>query len=76
MGIAFEENQMKESVQYLGCVVDAQGLHAAPDKIRAITDAPSPKNQQQLRAFLGLVNYYGKFLSSLSTTTHLLNQLL
>ena len=56
--------------------MDAQGLHTAPDKIRAITDAPSPKNQQQLRAFLGLVNYYGKFLPSLSTTTHPLNQLL
>ena len=67
---------LKESVQYLGYVVDAQGLHTAPDKIQAITDAPSPKTQQQLRAFLGLVNYYGKFLPSLSTTTHPLNQLL
>ena len=33
-------------------------------------------NQQQIRAFLGLVNYYSKFLPSLSTTTHPLNQLL
>jgi len=67
---------LKESVQYLGYVVDAQGLHTAPDKIYAITDAPSPKTQQQLRAFLGFVNYYGKFLPYLSTTTHPLIQLL
>jgi len=67
---------MKHSVQYLGYVVDAQGLHTSPDKIQAIKEAPQPKNQQQLRAFLGLVNYYGKFLPSLSTTTYPLNQLL
>ena len=67
---------MQQSVQYLGYTVDAQGLHTSPDKIQAIKEAPQPKNQQQLRAFLGLVNYYGKFLPSLSTTTHPLNQLL
>ena len=67
---------MQESVQYLGYIVDAQGLHTSPDKIQAIKEAPQPKNQQQLRAFLGLVNYYGKFLPTLSTTTHPLNQLL
>ena len=39
-------------------------------------EAPRPSNQQQLRAFLGLVNYYGKFLPALATTTHPLNNLL
>ena len=56
--------------------MDAQGLHTSPDKVKAIKEAPRPTNQQQLRAFLGLVNYYGKFLPSLSATTHPLNQLL
>ena len=67
---------MKQSVQYLEHVVDAQGLHTSPNKVKAIKEAPQPTNQQQLRAFLRLVNYYGKFLSSLSATTHPLNQLL
>ena len=67
---------MKQSVQYLGHVVDAQGLHTSPDKVKAIKKAPQPTNQQHLRAFLGLVNYDGKFLPSLSATTHPLNQLL
>ena len=56
--------------------MDAEGLHTAPDKIDAITNAPRPKNLHQLRSFLGLVNYYGKFLPSLSTTTYPLNQLM
>ena len=56
--------------------MDAQGLHTSPDKIQAIKEAPQPKNQQQMRAFLGLVNYYGKFLPILLITTNPLNQLL
>jgi len=56
--------------------VDAQGLHTAPDKIQAITDAPNPNDQQQLKAFLGFVNYYGKLLPLLSTTTHPLNHII
>lgn len=38
--------------------MDAQGLHASPDKIQVIKGALQPKNQQQLRPFLGLVNYF------------------
>ena len=79
MGLRLKKTKcefMKQSVQYLGYIVDAQGLHTSPDKIKAIKEAPQPKNQQQLRAFLGLVNYYGKFLPSLSTTTNPLNRLL
>ena len=48
---------MKPSVQYLGYLVDAKGIHTSPEKVSAIVEAPRPANQQQLRAFLGLVNY-------------------
>ena len=44
--------------------------------MKAIVDAPRPQNQQQLQSFLGFVNYYGKFISLLSTITRPLNQLL
>ena len=56
--------------------MDAEGIHTSPDKVKAIMEAPRPNNQQQLLAFLGLVNYYGKFLPALTTTTHPLNNLL
>ena len=78
-GLRLKESKcsfMKSSVKYLGYIIDAEGLHTAPDKIDAITNAPKPKNLHQLRSFLGLVNYYGKFLPSLSTATHPLNQLM
>ena len=53
-----------------------QGVHASPSKVKAIMQAPSPKNVQELRSFLGMMNYYGKFLANLSTLLHPLNELL
>ena len=64
------------SVDYLGYRISALGLQPLPKKIIAIQEAPAPSNGQELRAFLGLVNYYGRFISQLSTITHPLNQLL
>ena len=67
---------MEESVEYLGHRVDAEGLRATPEKVAAIAGAPEPKNIQQLRSFLGLLNYYRKFLPNLASTIQPLNNLL
>ena len=63
-------------VEFLDHVIDQDGLHTSNTKVQAILNAPQPQNVQQLRSFLGLVNYYGKFVSNLSSTLHSLNQLL
>ena len=67
---------MQPTVKYLGYRIDAQGLHAIEKKVELIRNAPAPENQQQLRWFLGMINYYSKFISSYSTITHPLNELL
>ena len=64
------------SINYLGHKIDAQGLHPLPDKIEAIVSASSPKTLTELKAFLGLVNYYGKFIPNLASVLHQLYQLL
>ena len=51
-------------------------MHAIEKKVQAIRDAPAPENQQQLRSFLGMVNFYSKFISNYSMVTHPLNELL
>ena len=56
------------SVVYLGHKIDRNGLHPTDEKVRAIQDAPHPTNLKELRAWLGLLNYYGRFLINLSTT--------
>ena len=57
---------MLPSVEYLGHTILAEGLHPRTEKIRAITAAPTPTDVSQLKSFLGLINYYGKFLLNLS----------
>ena len=67
---------LQSSVEYLGHRIDEQGLHTAESKRRAIDRDPQPQNVQQLCSFLGLLNYYGKFIPNLSTIVQPLNQLL
>ena len=58
---------MAPSVAYLGHRIDAQGLHPLPDKVRAIQEAPRPRNVSKLKSYLGLLSYYSKFLPNLAT---------
>lgn len=46
----------------LGHVVDPTGLHTDPNKITAILQLPVPQNRKELLSFLGLFNYYRKFV--------------
>ena len=52
----------KRQVEYLGHMIDTTGIHPMKDKVHAIHEAPIPQNITQLRAFVGLLNYYGKFI--------------
>ncbi len=65
-----------ESVTYLGHQISAQGLYPMPEKVGAIKEAPKPGNVSELKSFLGMVTYYGKFLPDLSTVLAPLYQLL
>ena len=64
------------SVVYLGHVIDEHGLRPTQDKVQAVLAAPEPKNVTELKAYLGLLNYYGRFLPNLSSTLAPLYQLL
>ena len=65
---------LQSSVEYLKLM--QREIHATTEKMDAVTKAPVPLNVSELRSFLGLLNYYGKFLPNLSTILHPLNQLL
>ena len=58
---------MAKSVQYLGHIIDAEGLHPITDKIEAVQQAPPPRNVSELKSYLGLLVYYGKFIPQLAT---------
>ena len=63
-------------MEYLGHIIDASGLHKSPEKVRAIVEAPAPCDVSQLRSFLGMLNYYGRFIPDLATVLKPLNELL
>ena len=66
----------KSEVTYLGHRVDHEGLRPTEDKVKAIREAPEPRNVTELKAFLGLLNYYSHFLPNLSNTVQALYELL
>ncbi|GJY45051.1 putative reverse transcriptase domain-containing protein [Tanacetum coccineum] len=49
-------------VQFLGHVIDNQGIHVDPAKIESIKDWVSPNSLTEIRQFLGLVGYYRRFI--------------
>jgi len=57
---------MLPSVEYLGFQISAKGLQPTSEKVRAVQNAPAPTDVSQLKSFVGLVNYYVKFLPDLS----------
>uniref|UniRef100_W6NAZ8 RNA-directed DNA polymerase n=1 Tax=Haemonchus contortus TaxID=6289 RepID=W6NAZ8_HAECO len=50
---------LQTEINYLGFVINAQGRRPDPDKIKATQKMPAPKDLSQLRALLGLINFYG-----------------
>ncbi|GJV44418.1 putative reverse transcriptase domain-containing protein [Tanacetum coccineum] len=53
-------------VQFLGHVIDCQGIHVDPAKIESIKDWASPKIPTEIRQFLGLAGYYQRFIEGFS----------
>uniref|UniRef100_A0A1I8AFL5 RNA-directed DNA polymerase n=1 Tax=Steinernema glaseri TaxID=37863 RepID=A0A1I8AFL5_9BILA len=54
-----------EKIKFLGFIISKEGRRPDPVKTRAISEMPEPKNPSELRAFLGMINYYGSFVSQL-----------
>lgn len=66
----------KPSCTYLGYHVDKNGVSPDKNKISKILDLPAPKDVSELRAFLGAINYYGKFIFQMRKLRDPLDKLL
>ncbi|XP_060543768.1 uncharacterized protein K02A2.6-like isoform X2 [Pantherophis guttatus] len=65
-----------QEVEFLGYLIDGTGIHPTKAKVRAIHEAPAPKNKAELQAFLGLLNFYAVFLKQKATAAEPLHRLL
>lgn len=63
-------------VHMLGHIITPFGIRMDPDKVAAIHEFPAPKKVKQVRAFLGLCNYYRRFAEKYGGTTRVLCDLL
>lgn len=63
-------------VQYCGYSLSQHGITADANKVKAISEFPTPSNLTDLRSFMGLANQLGNFTPALSTSANILRPLL
>ena len=56
----------KDSIDFLGFVVSSKGVQMQQDKIDAIQKWPAPRNVSEILGFLGLCNFYRRFIKGFS----------
>ena len=55
----------KQQVQYVGHIISAAGLKPDPEKVRAMRDMLAIETKEDVRRFLGSIQYLAKFLPML-----------
>lgn len=79
VGLTLNEDKClykQSEIKFLGHIINNQGIKPDPAKISAITDLREPSDITELRRYLGMVNFLGKFIPHLSTTLKPINKLL
>ena len=69
------ELKMK-SVSFMGHIINEKGIEMDHIKVKAVNEFPTPQNVSQLKSFLGLLNFFSKFIPKQSDILHPLNNLL
>ena len=62
-------------IQYLGHLISAEGIQPLPEKLESIAKMPAPKNPKEVKQFLGLVDYYRKFVPRFTDISRVLTHL-
>ncbi|GKA33746.1 putative reverse transcriptase domain-containing protein [Tanacetum coccineum] len=55
-----------QEVQFLGHVVNRDGIHVDPSKVESVKNWKTPESSTEIRSFLGLAGYYRRFIENFS----------
>jgi len=66
----------KQSIEYLGHELTAEGINPMKSKVEAVEKMTVPEDKKAIERFLGFVNYLAKFIPQLSSHTHPLRQVM
>ena len=78
-GIKININKSKfltNEVEYLGHIFNESGVHPDSKKLNSILNAPAPNDLRQVQAFIGLCNFYSRFIPNFTNTLNPLYALL
>ena len=67
---------LKDSIKYLGRMVDKHGIRPDPDAVEAVLTWKSPKTEHQLMSFLGFANYYREFIKGYADKVYPMQKLM
>ena len=67
---------LRARIEFLGHLVDKDGIHTTPDKVKAVQNFPVPTSVNNVRSFLGLAGYYRAFIQDFATIAAPLTRLL
>lgn len=64
-----------KKVEFLGHIVTTEGIQMDPAKVKAILEWPEPKSVKEVQSFIGLANYYRKYIKGYSIGTAVLTDI-
>ena len=59
-----------KKVKFLGHVISSEGVSTDPDKVKDVVSWHAPRTVRQIRSFMGMVNYYGRYIRNLQGIAH------
>jgi transposase InsO family protein len=66
----------KNEMEFLGHIVNSNGISVEPGKVSAVQDWKNPQDPHDIQSFLGLANYYRRFIPKYAHITSPLTRLL
>ena len=65
-----------QKIGFLGVVIGSNGIEMEEEKVDGVLSWPEPKNVKDIRKFMGLANYYRRFIKDFAQVARPINMLM